>query len=488
MKVYKSATGLCLSIVLMACGQSQDPSKLQAIVPTDPQSTLDLGRGFNTLSSAAKGDCVVRTEPENVFASNGKSIRMSIDKIESSQDLTKSLDFSAEANYGNMVSGKASFAKSLKINEYSVYVLGKVNIQLMTQTLRDVKLKDDTFELAGQSFPRFLERCGNEFVIGRTMGGEMFVLLEIKTRSKDEKRKIEAQIQGSYGVASGSASFASNLENIVTNNSTSFRLYQDGGTYTDSDLTVPELIKRVKSFPDLVTPENAWPVSVTTASYTTLPMPIYDNPYDLLRRQEVLADYLKLQQTYEDFASTVRFMLDNPTQFIALDAAVWNQNLIQINTTLNTILRRESDCYNLTASCEFNTDIVYPDESKLPQRIEKFEVKGCMDSNAVNFVKNANVADSCHFKMNALVNFRGTSIGVIGKETSRVYNFETDSLTGIEAVNKCSAQYQNIVLRDHRAESAGSYQSYKTTCTFVKPLPVKPLPMQPFPPIVRAQL
>jgi hypothetical protein len=469
MKISVWAGSVALGIVLTACGQETQDSSIKAIIPVDPQSTLDLGKGLDTLSGAVKGDCVVRTEPESVFASNGKAIRMTIEKIESSQDLFEKLDFSAEANYGNMVSGKAKYAKSIKVNDYSIFVMGKVNVQLMTQAMRDIQLKSDAYQLAGESFPRFLERCGNEFVSGRTMGGELFVVLEIVTKSKEEKREIEASIKGSYGVFSGSASFSQNLENVIKNGQTKFTLYQDGGIYTSSNLTADELMKKIIEFPDTVKTENSWPISVTTVKYITLPLPVIDNPYDLAFRQEVLADNTKLALAYEDYKSSIEFMLNNPTQFVGLDSNVWNQKLIEVNQTLTTITRRSSDCYNVTRTCSYNTDILYPNKAGLPQRIEQFTVEGCMDSNASNYVKGANKATLCQYDMKAVVSLKSENISP-AKYSSRTFSVKTSGYSSIVAIQECESKYRNYSLRDHRGGTTVSYKATGTTCTFVKPI------------------
>ncbi len=468
MKSSVLAGGMTLGLLLTACGQDAQNSSTKAVIPTDPQSTLDLGKGFDTLSGAIKGDCVVRTTPEKVFASNGKSIRMTIEKIESTQDLFQKLDFSAEANYGNMISGKGKYAKSIKVNDYSVYVMGKVNVQLMTEAMRDIELKPDAFQLAGESFPRFLERCGNEVVSGRTTGGELFVVLEIITKSKEEKRTIEASIRGSYGVFSGSSEFSQNLENILKNSSTSFTLYQDGGIYTKSDLSVNELLRIIGEFPDQVQPENSWPVSVTTVSYKTLPLPVIDNPYDLAFRQDVLTDYNKLALAYEDYKNSIEFMLNNPTQFIAVDANLWNQKLIETNQTLGTIARRSSDCYNLTRECAYNSDILYPNRAVLPERIERFTVEGCMDPNATNYVKGANQAALCQYNMDAVVNLEA-KVGIVTQKMTRTYNYKTSGYRSDTAINECINQYKNLTVRDQRGGVNLTYKAVNTVCSFRGP-------------------
>lgn len=476
MKMTVWAGSVALGLLLTACGQGSQTSESKAIIPVDPQSTLDLGKGLDTLSGAIKGDCVIRTEPETVFASNGRSVRMSIDKIESSQDLFQKLDFSAEANYGNMISGKASYAKSIKVNDFSVYVIGKVNVQLMTQSMRDIQLKPDAYQLASDSYSRFLERCGNDVVSGRTTGGELFVVLEIITHSKEEKRKIEASLQGSYGVFSGSASFSQNLENIIKSSETTFRLYQDGGVYTSTDLTADQLIQKVVNFPNTVQPNNGWAVSVTTVSYKTLALPTIDNSIDLEHRQNVLKDYLSLSLAYEDYRNSIQFMLNNPTQFVNLDSVLWNQKLIQTAETLNTIARRSSTCYNLTKACELNQDITYPNKAELPQRVENApvpNVTGCMDPNGSNYVKAANQPATCDYTMNAEVLFQNVGPS-LGQPMTKNYLFKTSGLRSDLAVSECMTKYGNMTLRDHRGGSTVTYKAIKANCTFRKPLVLVP--------------
>ncbi|WP_141735053.1 hypothetical protein [Oligoflexus tunisiensis] len=471
MKISLWAAIVAAGLLLTACGQDAQDSTAKAIIPTDPQSTLDLGKGLDTLSGQVKGDCVVRTEPEKVFASNGKSIRMTIEKIESSQDLFEKLDFTAEANYGVMVSGKAKYAKSIKVNDYSVYVMGKVNVQLMTEAMRDIQLKPDAYQLAGENFSRFLERCGNELVAGRTTGGELFIVLEIKTRSKEEKRTIEASIKGSYGLFGGSASFAQNLENIIKNSSTSYTLYQDGGVYTQANLSAEEVVKRITEFPENVNHDNGWPVSVTTVSYKTLALPVIDNTIDLAFRQEVLADYLKLSLAYEDYKNSLEFMLNNPSQFIGLDASVWNQKLIEVNQTLTTIARRSSDCYNLARSCSYNTDLLYPNKADLPQRIEKETVEGCMDSNARNYSRAANKAALCHYDMDAVVTFK-TNLPFVAKKTlTQTFNFKTSGYTSNGVMSECMAKYRKSPLPNT------IYKIENVTCKFRKYIVLDPRPV-----------
>jgi hypothetical protein len=87
------------------------------------------------------------------------------------------------------VSAKAQFLDSVNINDYSIYVLARVSVLNATATMENMSLTDSSHELLErQGADDFRKMCGDVFVSGYTTGGELFSVLEISTRSSDEKK------------------------------------------------------------------------------------------------------------------------------------------------------------------------------------------------------------------------------------------------------------------------------------------------------------
>lgn len=195
---------------------------------------MDIGVGFSTISSEAKGECVDVVKLSPVGGNAGQNVTFSLRQLENTNSLSELLDISNSASLkaiSGTTKGKASFLRSVKMNDYSLYALASVKVENNTEKMRNVRFNDHAIRLIkDDDSKRFQEVCGDEFVIGKISGGEFHAIIEIQTKSVQDKKSIDAKLSGSYGIFSGSSQFEKSIDSIAKTNSVQVYVYSSGGS------------------------------------------------------------------------------------------------------------------------------------------------------------------------------------------------------------------------------------------------------------------
>jgi hypothetical protein len=186
----------------------------------DSKQGMAYGSGFDSVAGNVRGDCVLRTEPELPLRVLGQEVEFKIRQITSSAELAKELSISASASLKSQfgsVSAKASYASQQNVNQFSIYLIAQVRVTNPARRLRDVKLTDEAWNLLEvKGAEEFRKRCGDEFLSGITTGGEYLAILQITTRSEEEKQEVSVSVRakGVGGSWKAGADFKSSLEQI----------------------------------------------------------------------------------------------------------------------------------------------------------------------------------------------------------------------------------------------------------------------------------
>ena len=143
--------------------------------------------------------------------------KATIRRIETTEDLYSALEVSASLEVQGKLWGASvstSFAKERKLHSEYLYVLVDASALGRTQRIAKPALTDEAKKLGPSAF---YERFGDRYASTIVMGQQVFGLIEIRTRSLEEKERLAVSLGVSYGPSSFNASFKSTLETSTTN-------------------------------------------------------------------------------------------------------------------------------------------------------------------------------------------------------------------------------------------------------------------------------
>ena len=318
---------------------------------------LALGKGFDSLQLIARGDCVksggtISQESQNKESQN-IVYHMSI--IESTQELKDKLGVTASASLKAAfwsLESKAEFVDSSNINNYSVHLLVLIRVANSREQLEDVVLREDTLELLLQGKnERFRERCGDEYVLSRTTGGELFGLLTIQTSNEEQKRDLRVSLKGSLAIFRAEGEFDQNFRDVTTNNSTEIDMSVSGGLGLKMPTTLQELVKLAETFPEVVAEQGAL-LTAHTQDYNALPRQSDSvSPIDISRQNEVLVDLAQLLDEVNLKLSDIGFIGENQKQFPGVELAVMADAKRLLLNDKNTIRDVVYACHQRREDC-----------------------------------------------------------------------------------------------------------------------------------------
>ncbi|MEO1338212.1 MAG: hypothetical protein AAFV29_21385, partial [Myxococcota bacterium] len=163
-----------------------------------------LGAGFSTLDGRLVPECVTGT----IATETTQKIDFTFQRVQ--LDEVRLRELGLEAKLGLSIFGvkvDSSFAltlnRALSVNDLTIIARVRVtrSVERFTSAYR---LTDAADALRLNRSLEFLEQCGDRFVAERELGGDLLVVIKVKTRSEEEKEKIDAELKASYG-AFGSA-------------------------------------------------------------------------------------------------------------------------------------------------------------------------------------------------------------------------------------------------------------------------------------------
>ena len=358
----------------------------------DHDNGMSYGVGFDSVSGDVRGDCVILTDPESPAGVSGQEVVFKLRQITSSSELSKELNISVSASlkaqFGK-VSAKASYASQQNINQFSIYLVAQVSVTNPTRRMRNVKLTDEAWNLLEvKGTEKFRDRCGDEFLSGITTGGQYTAVLQITTRTEEEKTNVSVSIRakGTGGTWKAGADFKLALDKISQEHEVEVTSFQQGGDTTTIPDTVEEIIERAVNFPGQVEGDKAFAYSAFFQEYSTLNLPDGMNPIDVEEQKRVIDKLGEYYNSYLDVLSSIEYVFKNSDQFVAFDADALNQKANEIRGILNRLVESASNCFDNYKSCKLPDDLTVP-VVVLPAR-KSIEVINAIDG-AENASKNA---------------------------------------------------------------------------------------------------
>lgn len=307
----------------------------------NPASGLLPGEG-NSFTQEGMASAVISTDLATPVGAGGQTVNYELLQIEDASTLRKSLNISASAALSGGIGGgsaKASFFNSLEIDSYGLYIFLHVRVSNPTMTVKDFLLTENAIAyLTEYGAESFFENYGDEFIRSYTTGGEFIAIFKINNSTVQEKTKKEAEIQGSYGSFSGSASFSESLEKINFDSATKILVMRRGG-----DGPLPDIanVKQLAlNFPDTVkeTTGNAVLLQVTTVPYalcTNRPGNVSLVSLDAQRR--TLDHVSEQREALKVARADYRFAAEHPYFFFNPDVTALNIAVADCNIAINKI-------------------------------------------------------------------------------------------------------------------------------------------------------
>ncbi len=361
----------CILAFLSACGPGdkeavhdnsspEAQSKTLSVLELERGSTILLGRGFNSVSSLELGDCIVRGDTETL-GGNGQKVTFLMHKVDSLEALTETLGISASASFKSGIykgSAKAAFASSESVTSHSSYLLVTVRVENQTDVLKTYKYTEDAKALLKRSRSEFIKSCGDEFVAAKTTGGEFTAIVEFKSRTAEEKQKIEAQIKASGGTFKVAGDFKQSLSKFSAHSENKITILKTGGVGALPNLD--DLMKVALEFPNSISERNAWVYTVTTIPYSAVldgqnenpPLP---RPIELKQQQGFLEQLFKLKMTLIKLKNDALYILQNQNQFKDVNTASLNEAQKMISKSLDNVETAPKRCFDSPENIEFCT-------------------------------------------------------------------------------------------------------------------------------------
>jgi len=294
----------------------------QVTVPYLPG--YDFGVGAELATGSPMGKAVIG-EATPVERTAGATINFEVQRIQSTEELERSLGIDAEASYGSgsfgpNMSARFSYAKKTKVRSNSLFMLVTMRVELGFLSIDAPVLSPEAQALVS-SPSDFKARYGNMFVRGIGRGGLFVGTIRMETQSSEASQEISAALEGSYGLfeASVASKFTEAQEKFKA--STFINMYHEGGPidlqitkFDDPKQLLDNANRFLESFktdPD----KYAVPYFVTLAPIAIAEGPVPPNSADLEHAQDVLVACSKARSRNLDKVNLLEYIQDNQSRF-----------------------------------------------------------------------------------------------------------------------------------------------------------------------------
>lgn len=244
-----------------------------------PGENCRLGSGYDTIRDEICANAVTGTskvqKPEE--ADLGQRVRYACQIIEDEYEFSESLRVTASASmnkFGGGGSARLEMSRSVKFNSYNVNVLAMVNVFDHTELLEDYSFNDKArYEWENTKANRnelFIGFFGDTFIDSISWGGELFVLFELLSTSREERQSIKAELSASMGAWSGSGGLEKATTEIRKHKQSRLIMKYDGSLATPPSNDMGEVLTFIRAFPGEI---HKAPVafSVTNQRYGRVP-------------------------------------------------------------------------------------------------------------------------------------------------------------------------------------------------------------------------
>jgi hypothetical protein len=382
-----------LSLLAASCSQKTEQQvqssktvSSKVIVDYDATKLMNKGEGYDLIENKVLANCLEKSELERIQldGENGKFVTFSMKKVTDYQSLIRELNLGPEVSFiaGPLnLKAKAKFFNKIALNDYSAFALIKISSLSSSWTLRNPVVKEnlkgllderDSDVATSKGQRRFRKSCGDGFIQGFSKGGEFFALLEVKTNSKEEQRKVALSLSGLEKFFNlNDSSF--DWKKSFKKKKTTFHFYQAGGNHAATIPTeVERLIERAKNFAAELSGDNevilkAKILPYETLGYNTLDITSIEEFYQDLSAV-LYGDALLGQAGLIKTLGNIKYILENIQEFE-------NPNMVTLGSAVKEIQGKLQTVKLLVRKCQ--------KELKSFKGLEKLEAV-CLISESLN--------------------------------------------------------------------------------------------------------
>ncbi|MBF0316160.1 MAG: hypothetical protein HQK52_22250 [Oligoflexia bacterium] len=408
--------------------------------PNTSAPMLTFGRGYDSVSGDTRGYCI-QLQPQKTTASGLASVDAELLYIDNYELLARSLDISSSTNIkmgmiGTSLSANAKFLKNQRYENHSLYFMIKVTVTSPVEILENAQLADSYVNMlkgrGANVAAEFRKRCGDEFVVEMKKGGAFYALVQINSKSKEDKEKLAVTIQGKIGsYASSSNQLQMAVDEIRKDHEAHVFIHQTGGLMEKIPFTlnkIEEMMEYASAFADNINKNGGGvPILSTTERYEQLSnfpydvAPIYVENYQEIIDQLSSNRYISLDKVHE-----LDYILNNQ-KFYQLDSdLIKNLNSVrnQYVANLNIITKIAGECFKNIEKCRLPSDI---EGFSLPE-IPEIKLKTTDARNCIQWLYHEKADSICGPK-----SFKVDQGAVCGVKS---YNEGSSSVCGIKGFNK----------------------------------------------------
>ena len=332
-------TPACLTLILLA-GASLARAELNGINAHDA-----LGRGIlRGEPEAGLRDLCIQIDPTASRTENAHQTSFSLKVVKTLDELSDQITIngSAKGSFGGFgARAKSSFMKKVKWEANDLHVL--VNVSRVSKKeilgMGQVLLNPHGTRLLGISPYQFAQTCGTSFLTTIDLGTEVYGMIDIRTRSYNEKQQLEASLSASFGSASASGDYKRVIEKLKQSYSLNVQFEHTGAQVETIPQTVDELL-RISLGLESADDANAEPLSAEVRDYSTLANFVMNSnsQVDQDRVSQVRLAEQAMKETAELYAK-VRYILAFPRDFRNADEAVLRNQIETLRKQTYTLER-----------------------------------------------------------------------------------------------------------------------------------------------------
>lgn len=283
----------------------------------------DFGVGVDSLSGDPCNQ-VVMPDYSPPAQAPGPISRFDVRRITSSKDLQTSLGIDVEASYGCAAFGAGASARFGFLQQSSVHSSTLFMTISATAQLANLSIDESALTTAaGQMIDNpvaFKARYGDLFCRACTRGGLFVGVLRFETYDSESSNKIEAELQGSYGLFSADAAVKFNKVSREHSASLYCSLYSEGGPLLriNNPGSIQEMLDcanrwtdALATHPDQYSRPYQWTLSPITIANGPLP----PNGAEIQGAQDVLKFCANERADLLDHISRIQWYLDHPERY-----------------------------------------------------------------------------------------------------------------------------------------------------------------------------
>jgi hypothetical protein len=280
-----------------------------------------------------------------------------IEKVYEFEKIQKS-SFKASGSYGAFSAGvSGSFANTLKINNYSCYLVATVSILNPTKYLENIKLTEKAKSILAEDREKFFRIYGDHYINGLVTGGELFIAYEFTSKHKEEKSKVAAALKASIKAFKTGGKYEQSIKEMANFDKKQIAIYNSAlkPGVPLPDLNLDDLKTYIKDFPKQINTEGNYSVLGFELQEINKIEELIgeENIFDLNKIHDLRKNRIFIQESIEnylDWDRDIQYVLRNKEQFeeaTLVDATEDSKDVKRKVEKMDNLMKRAYDTENM---------------------------------------------------------------------------------------------------------------------------------------------